>query len=280
MLTVKIDDKDLRAAMAKMEAFSQRRMNATIATAISRTAVITRDAVKAELLRATPTATEYTQRGIFIRTASAAKLEARIWYNDEFKGSNIPQGRYLYPQIAGGTRAQKRFEKALMAKGSMPAGHFAVPGPAAKLDGRGNVSRGQIVQMLSQVGTELTAGSSRTLKRRPGETDKQFATRKRRAFGKAGGQYVAITKQRGKLRPGIYIAGARDFGAKLGLGRTGKLRAMFYFVRSVKYTPRFRFYETAQAIATANMGPQLDRAINESAARMAASGTQQSFGGF
>lgn len=263
MLSIKLDARQLDDAIAKMAGFSQRRMNAAIATALTRTARDAREAVRAELKRSIDRPTPYTINGLKFQSATAQRLEARIWYGNEWQGGKVGQGRYLYPQIEGGPRTLKRFEKALQAKGAMPYSMLAVPGPGAKLDQYGNVSRGQIVQILSQLGTELTAGYSRTL-------DRTKKGKVRAAYGRAGGQYVAITTQRGKLKPGIYIATGQDFGRKWGFGRTGKLLPVFFFVRSVRYTARFRFYEEAQRVGMERIGPNVQQAINESAARLAA----------
>lgn len=266
MITVKINTQQLQSIQAATEGFSQRRMNAVIATALTRTAVKAREAIKQELVRSVDRPTAYTQRGIFMKPANAQNLQARIWYNDEFKGMNVPQARYLYPQIHGGKRVQKRFEKALEAKGAMPKGYMAVPTSNAPRDAHGNVSRGVIAQMVSQIGTELMSGYNSTIS--------SNKAKKRRAIGRAGGQYVAVPTQRGKLKPGVYLAVARNFGRKWGLGRTGNLVPMFYYKPGVNYRARFRFYETAQQSIARTIDGDLQTAFNESLARLRAKGGQ------
>jgi hypothetical protein len=238
-------------------------MNAAIATALTRTAVLARDAEKAELLRDIDRPTEYTQRGIYVKSAKANDLEARVWYGNEFRGKNTPQARYLYPQIHGGERAQKRFERALQARGMMPAGWVAVPGPGARLDGYGNVSAGQIRQILAQLGSSTFQG------RYSKQTGRNKAQR-RKTMQSAGGQYVAFAQPRGKMRAGIYLANGRDFGKEWGFGRSGRLLPVFFFLRSVRYSARYRFYETAQQVVAQELQGQAERAIMEQAQRLAA----------
>jgi hypothetical protein len=260
-----------------VEQMSARRLSAALATGLTRTAVEVKAVLADHLARDLDRPTPYTLRSLYMRPARADQLQAEVYIKDDLAGSGTPATKYLLPQIEGGARHVKRFERALQAAGVMPAGWHAVPGAAARLDSYGNVSKGQIAQILSQVGTELTAGYNRTL---PRGTDKASRTKQRRAYGRAGGQFVAIREQRGRLKPGIYIAEARDFGAKLGLGRTGKLRPVFLFVRSTQYRPRFDFWGVAQRTADQRLRPNIERAVSEQLARMGAAGTQQSFGGF
>jgi hypothetical protein len=56
---------------------------------------------------------------------------------------------YLAPLVYGGQRKLKAFERSLQRVGLLPSGMAAVPGKAARLDAYGNMSRGQITQILS-----------------------------------------------------------------------------------------------------------------------------------
>lgn len=264
MLTVKIES-NMAEKLMQLDGFSARRINATIATTLSRTAALARDAAREELIKVIEGGpTEYTKRGIFMRGANANKLEAKVWYQDEWRGSNTPQARYLYPQVEGGGRALKRFEKALQAKGAMPTGMFCVPASGAKIDSHGNVSRGQIQQIISQLGTELLAGYNRTLRQKPGESAKSFKQRKERAWSKAGGQYVSILQPRGRLKPGVYKAVGHNPGARSGgFVRSGQFLPVFFFVRSVRYTPRYKFYDVVNRAAQHNLPIQFERTMKE-----------------
>ena len=263
MIKITSNSGSLDQLRQSLAGFSDRRFAAAVATGLTRTAVKVRTAVREELVRSIDRPSPYTLRGLYMRPATAARLEARVWFGDEYR-DGTPQGRYLSPQVHGGTRGTKRFEKALQLRGSMPAGWHAVPGPGARLDAYGNVQRGQLQQILSQVGTELTAGYVRTLSR--------IKSRRRRAFGRAGGQYVAFPKQTGKLRPGIYLATGKDFGARVGYGRTGALVPVLFFRPATVYRKRYDFYGVADRVTRETLPAELDRAIEESAARLAARG--------
>ncbi len=275
-MEMKINISGMDGVQAMLESISQRRINAVVATALTRTAVEVKSAELAELNSVIDRPTPYTQNSMYVKSATADNLVAEMGLKDDLAGgSGTPATKYLLPQVDGGQRHIKRFEKALQAAGSMPAGTVAVPVSAAKLDAYGNISRGQINQILSQVGTELTAGYNRTLTK---GTDQASRTKQRNAYGRAGGQFVAIKVQKGRLKPGIYLAEARNFGAKLGLGRTGKLRPVVMFVRAANYKPRFDFHGVAERVAAERLKIQVTRALTDSFAKTMASGYQGSFG--
>jgi hypothetical protein len=265
----------LAGVQSMLSSISQRRINAVVATALTRTAVEVKAAEVSELAQSIDRPTPYTLSSIYVKPARADSLAAEVWFKDDMAGSGTPATKYLLPQVEGGQRHMKRFEKALQAAGVMPTGTVAVPGSAAKLDAYGNMSRGQIQQILSQAGTELTAGHNRTLTK---GTDRASRTKQRNAYGRAGGQFVAVKVQRGKLKPGIYIAEARNFGAKLGLGRTGKLKPVLLFVRAANYRSRFDFHGVAERVSAERLPLQVTRALTDSLAKTMASGYQGSFG--
>jgi hypothetical protein len=274
---------------ADMEGFSERHINATLATGLTRTAVEGKTAAKAELMRVIDKPTPYTQGQLRHTMATAEQLVAEVGFDIEaitdIRGSvqryssagqgNTPASAYLTPQVEGGGRNTKRFELALQAAGAMPKGWRAVPATgsnsAARLDAFGNVSRGQIQQIVAQVGTELLSGyNNRTVG--PHDKRKGAQAKRRRALGRAGGQYVAVVQRKGRLAPGIYLAEARDFGAKLGLGRTGKLRPVFLFVKSVSYAVRFEFNRVVGEVVERRLVANVEQAIQEQRARLQARG--------
>ena len=58
-----------------------------------------------------------------------------------------------------GPRVDKASERNLRARGILPAGMFVVPAEGARLDQYGNMSRGQMIQILSGLGAlEYRAG--------------------------------------------------------------------------------------------------------------------------
>lgn len=212
-----------------------------------------------EIRRKVDRPTPWTMGSVFMQRATPERLVARVWLKDDLAASNggAPATRYLAPQIEGGKRSLKGFEVALQRAGKMPTGTYAVPGAGARLDAYGNPSLQQILQILSQLEVELVAGYSRAL---PRGTDKRTLSKRRRAFGRAGGQFVAFRDGWGKLPAGIYLAEGRDFGAKLGFGRTGRLKAVFLFKRRVNYSARIDWWGVARRTVADNLRSEAQRA--------------------
>lgn len=250
----------------QVERFSERRIAATIATALTRTAVEVRNAVQEDLPKVFDRPTPYTIKQLRYVAATAQKPVAAVGFNveaiqDEFGkviryrqavSGETPAEKYLNPNITGGQRSVKRFEKAMQAAGYMPAGWYAVPGKGARLDAFGNVSRGQIIQVLSQLRVTLLAGSTRNLPQVQGNERKVI-----RALKKAGGRYFVIKPGAKRGTPGVY---QRDFYSEV-------LTPIFIFVKSASYRPRFDFDGIAGRIAAQRLQPNVARAIEEQLAR-------------
>lgn len=118
------------------------------AVALTRTAQDVKKAEEKEMRDVFDRPSPWTMNSLYVRPATKQTLEAEIWIKD-FAAKATAPASYLLPQIKGGGRRLKRFERALQANGALPAGFRAVPGDAAKLDANGNMDRGQIVQILS-----------------------------------------------------------------------------------------------------------------------------------
>lgn len=93
--------------------------------------------------------TPFTLNSAFVRKATKAHLEASVELR-HFAAKGTPADRYLGPEIIGGPRGMKRFERRLDVAGGIGR-KFVVPGRAVHLDAYGNVSRGQIMQILSRL---------------------------------------------------------------------------------------------------------------------------------
>lgn len=180
--------------------------------------------------------------------ATSAKPTTVIELKKDPQYTNHP----LTPQVLGGSRRTKGFERALATKGVMPQGWYAVPLDAALKGGR--VPKGLVQQVLAQAQAQVKAsGAFGPVKK----GDKKTARRTREAQGRAGGQFVFVVAAKGRLRPGIYLAQGRDFGAALGYGRSGRLVPLFRYVRSVSYQARLDFFGIAERI----IGQRLEKNI-------------------
>jgi len=230
--------RDVRA-LGRQAAFAQ-------VVALTRTALDVKVAEQQEIGSVFDRATPYTLNSVFVRPATKAKPVAEVGLKDEYgfpSESQITANRYLGPHIDGGQRSIKRFEKRLQLDGAMPVGWFAVPGEFAKLDQYGNISRGQITQILSQLTKTKVSGYTANI-----------SDRSRKGAIKRGGQFIALPQGRGKLLPGIYQV------TQFGVGRSAP-RPIVIFVKSVAYRRTFDFDGVARYAAETFYPSNFDTAL-------------------
>ncbi len=264
---------DLRRMARDIRALGRQHERALL-VALDRTAVDVQAAERAEMQDSFDRPTPYTLRGVFVQRTRNRVPEAAVGLPSQRQSGARGAGVYLEPQIEGGRRELKGFERRIRQLGVMDGTQFIVPGRFARLDAYGNVSRGQILQVLSQLrafgGAETV---SRNLVRRDGTRDNQdrsttredAARRRTAAFRRAGGQYFAVgPAPRGGLQPGIYqrqVLGARTAGPA-----DRRPRAVFLFVDRVSYEQRFDFYAAAEYAAERSFPRRLDEALAQAVA--------------
>lgn len=281
MIQVKVDGID--KLVANLHEFSERRIKATVATAMTRTAVKARDAVQDHMRAVFDQPTPYTLRQLRYTPATATRPVATVGFNiaaiQDVQGNVIkyrdlgsgqtPAGKYLQFQVDGGQRALKRFEVALQRAGVLPYGWYAVPGERAKVDSFGNHSPAEIRQILSWFdAAQQVAGSTQNMG--PAGRAKRRAGTKR----KAGFEYFVVTAgakrswQRAgggvgthKMQPGIYRRTALAMGSRI--------EPVLIFIKGAAYRSRFDFYGVVQRVVDSTLPGELDRAIREAQARLA-----------
>lgn len=145
----------------------------------------------------------YTLNSLQLDPATKARREARVW----FKEPGRMQQHYLVPQVEGGPRKLKGFERGI-GLGEL------TPAMGARMTGAGNVSPGQIRQIMSVLGkAETSAGYSANLTARSARRNLKPR------------DYVVIRHRHGRLLPGIHqrFQTGAGFGAKTkrSIGRFG-----------------------------------------------------------
>lgn len=262
---MKIEISGIKELRDSLREFSDRRFNAAVATALTRTAVAVRNEAQREMQTSLDKPTPYTVRQLRYAAATADRPVAAVGFNisaiQDIRGNVLryedrapgetPAGKYLSVQQTGGQRRMKRLEEALKAAGALPAGWFIVPGQGARIDAYGNVSRGQVIQVLSQLKLQIVSGTSRNMSQRSAIA----------AQRKAGGRFFVIPPGQ-KVQPGIY---QREF-----IGRN--IAPVFIFAKSANYRPRFQFDRIAQQVRERELPVQLQRAIAQAAERLRGGG--------
>lgn len=240
---------ELRRALTQ---FSDRRFNAAIATAMTRTAKAVQGEMRDELRTVFDRPTPFTLNALRMWPATADRLVARVGFRDDGTGGVNPN-HYMLPNVQGGERRDKRLEAALRAIGALPSGWRAVPGQGAVIDSYGNMSRGQIIQILSQLRVTLASGFDRNMST---DARRQIAAQRR-----AGGRYFVIQAgNRSGTQPGVY---QREF-----YGRN--ITPVIVFVSGARYQARWPFWANAQRRAEARITREVERSVGEHIAKLAA----------
>ena len=272
----------LKELQADLKDFSQRRMNAAVATALTRTAVKVRDKVKTAMVTSLDRPTPYTLRQLRYVAATAARPVAAVGFGvvaitdqrgevmryQDLGAGETPAGKYLHSQIHGVPRRDKRFEKALRAVRVLPPGWFALPGQRAKIDAYGNQSVGEIRQILSWFdAAEMTAGSTQNMRQKG--RDKRIKGTKKTAgfeyFVVQAGATRSFSRGNGgtgshKMQPGIY----RRTMLAMGI----RIEPVVIFVTQSKYRKRFDFYGIAKQEGDNILKTEIGKAVSESLARL------------
>lgn len=231
--------------------------------ALTQTGRKIRDAERTEIQRAFDRPTRYTINSVYLQPATPAKPEAVVGLKaDTSKGT--PAVKYLAPEVSGGVRGWKRFEKALQRIGAMLPDEYAIPAAGAKLDAYGNMSRAKIVQILSYLRAFGEQGyranatdKSRKRRERVGRSANGFKTINGVAYfvARRGHRIGARSWMHGRMQSlpsGVY--------AKRGI-HGSDIVPVLVFVRAPGYQPRFRFFEVADQIARTAFEGELTRAL-------------------
>lgn len=135
----------------RMDALVAKQMPFAVAKALTDTAKDAQAEGVAEMRRVFDRPTPYALKSLFIRPATKQRLHARVYVKDDTLGGFTSSAEQLGHQFEGGARKGKRLEGLLLNAGLLSRGEYVVPGEGARFDSYGNISRGQVQQILSQL---------------------------------------------------------------------------------------------------------------------------------
>jgi hypothetical protein len=249
VLTIKADFKPARRFLSDIE---KKAIPYAARAAVNEVGKKIKDAERREIDRVFDRPTPRTRNSVFFKPATKDNMTAFVWIKDQT--GDTPPIRWLFPQITGTPRGWKAFEKSLQYVGAMPKGWYAMPGAGAPLDQYGNVPSGFLRQLLSQLRAQRTSGfESRTGGMGPG-----FDAKRRRTMMRQGFRLFALSKPRGKLKPGVYSADL--FGPNI-------TPVLYFTSKRPQYRPRFPFYDVGDRVAKRELAPTFTRKFEEIAAK-------------
>ena len=218
-MQVKVEIKSLDEVKSWLKSIPEKQLPFALSKAVNDTAKEVKAELVNEMKRVFDRPTNYTLNSVFIKPATKRDLTAIVGFK-EWGGKGTPASKYLAPQMFGGNRGLKRSERSLQRAGLLPSGMYWTPGKGARLNSHGNISGGQITQILSVLQASVDTAQNMTARSR-------VKNRKPREYfvGKPGG---------GRLPLGVYERRGR------------KIKPVLVFVKSPNYKPRFLFFETAE----------------------------------
>ena len=209
-----------------------------------------RDDIKAEMPRVFDRPNDYTLNSLRVIESKRETLTVRISVKDDATRNGTRPEDYLLPNVFGGGRKEKRFERNLRYAGILAEGWRAVPATGAKLDAFGNLPKGEIQRILTAVRASFDPAQNRS-------TSARSRRNARRAPYFVGGlDRVSIVGGEAKvtrstLAPGIY--------AREGRG----IKPVLIFVKKQpQYRKRLPFEQIVERRADADFATEFARIAN------------------
>lgn len=228
---------DIAQVLKRFEALEPRQFPFIVSLAMNKTGKIVREGLKNNMPLSLDRPTNFTLNSLMIRPATKIKLETDVGLR-EFAGKGTPASKYLLPQIHGGDRKHKRFERALIESGLMPNNYYAVPGGSAPLDNYGNVRGSYITSMLSYLKSSPDSFQNRTARSSNRKSVKNQ-------------QFFVINNTDSHLPLGIYQRKATTIGL------------IFAFVKKPNYSKRFLMFEIAEKLTRQHIQDELYKAAEQ-----------------
>lgn len=212
----------------------QLHLSRVIEQALDSTAFDMREGLQVEMRKVFNEPTRFTLNSLKVTRTQNHNMEAYVWLKDPERMSE----HYLLPQILGGGRKTKGFERALGDTRMYPA-------RGLKLTRAGNISRGLITQVLSALGlAEQHQGYQAN------RTEKSARRNRKRLK-----DYVYLYEGSGKMPPGIY--------QRSGLRGRGLKPIMLEDDQDRKYLPVFEFYKVSELVANERFPYHFNRLLGE-----------------
>jgi len=190
-------------------------------------------------------ATAYSLRAFKVDKADKTTLTAAVSLRTDTQAAALPYSKALGHLFQGGQRKYKKIEGALRARKLMPSGLSIAPGNAMRLDGYGNMNRGQLTEMLSML--LARPSTMRTIRKTgSGKTPKMVD------------YFVVQPGAKTKLHPGIY--------KRIETGNTSAVDAMILFINPVTYRKLIDLDKLGREVVAKTFQPAFDAELSKALA--------------
>ncbi len=238
---------DIKEAQRALDVVSKRQIPFATVLMLNELAKSIKRRTETDIKRNLDRPTNYSQRMMGVKFANKSNLTSQVNVRGSVSGGETKVLGHLF---AGRGRSGKGFEGALVDKGIMPRGMWAMPGEGAPLDFFGNIKRSFIRQLIDY----LTA--NRVVKK-----SAQFENRQRKQVkGATSSQYFVVNqKKQGGLPLGIW--------QHVGFGSGKGLRPIIIFVsKEPVYDRYFNLGNAAQQVIARDARFEFDKAMRNAIA--------------
>lgn len=208
--------------------------------------------------RPKPSTVDEKRGPLYLKTASTSR-----WPNDyaevRVKDAPLPKGvsplTWLSHNLRGSIRPSKRGEDLMRKSGILPSGWYYVPGEGARMDKYGNISAGQIQQILaalksSRDSLQNTRYGNEGITYRKGNTSSRSANQQKKYF--LANKTSNKTKH---LEPGVW----QRYGRK-----DWQVKPVLIFVKGApRYKRRIKFFDIAAQAAQYRFKLELKLAMSQ-----------------
>lgn len=243
---------DIDSTIRALDAVGSNQIPFATAKALTATAGLVREAEYREMRDVFDRPTPYTLNSLFVKPATKQSLTATVWLKDVAGKRGTPAAAYLSPDIAGGARVLKPFELMLRTAGVLPSSYYAVPGSGATIDAYGNMSRGQINQILAYFRAFPQTGYLANT------TDKKRAALARGTKKRIGFEYFVGQPGNGELPLGVW--------QRFNLAHGSAIKPILIFVDHATYKAIYDFAYTAESTVEREFPGQFKAALAEALA--------------
>ncbi len=160
-MDMKIEVVGIERLREEFSSLLPRQIRFAMLKAVDRTVDKTRSRMYSEMHRVFDRPTPYTLGALKTKAPTMETLQGEVGFKEPWA---LRSTKYLEPEVEGGPRRVKGFERLIQQnvttmspqgiRGAYPGNTTFVPGRGARLDAYGNISPGQIQQILSGLGAQ------------------------------------------------------------------------------------------------------------------------------
>lgn len=209
---------DLRVFERSLSDVARKQLPYATMLALNETVKGGRLAVQKEMDRVFDRPTPYAKRGVVYDRATRQNMRAAVVVTGDRTKGALPATAFLGPQIQGGRRTHKAFERQLIDRGLMARGEVATPAERTPLDRYGNITQGFLNRVMADLKIDYRgAGATRVRSDASLKRNKNY--RSARYF---------VPKRGSHLFPGVWQRSPKD----------DSVFPVILFVRSAGYRVR------------------------------------------